>query len=123
MPATRKSSARGASGTKQSKRSRPGALDRLNESLDAAQKALGDLQGDLGRGARDMVKNVSRLVRDARRDTAKLNRAVMKDLGQLGQALTPGGNGARTNRRTTTRRAATPAKRTRTRRTTSTPNT
>jgi hypothetical protein len=88
MATTNKSSARTAS-AKQSRRPGAASFDRVNESLDAAQKALGDLQGDLGRGGRDIVKNVSRLIRDARRDTAKLNRALVKDLGQLGRALTP----------------------------------
>jgi hypothetical protein len=91
MATTKKSSARTISANK-SRRPGAGSLDRLNESLDAAQKALADLQGDLGRGGRDIVKNVSRLLKDARRDTAKLNRAVVKDLGQLGRALTPGTN-------------------------------
>jgi hypothetical protein len=100
MATTRRSTAR-TNRAKQSGRGGRSPVDRLNESLEAAQKALSDMQGDLGRGARDMIKNVSRLVRDARRDTAKLNRALVKDLGQLGQALTPVGNGAsRTRRRT-----------------------
>lgn len=120
MPATKKSPARAGSGAKQSKKGNAGAMERLNESLDAAQKALADLQGDLGRGARDMAKNVSRLVRDARRDTAKLNRAVVKDLGQLGSALTPGGNGtSRANRKAPAKKGG--AKRTAARRTTSAP--
>jgi hypothetical protein len=110
MATTKKSSARTGS-AKQSRRPGAGSLDRLNESLDAAQKALGDLQGDLGRGGRDIVKNVNRLLRDARRDTAKLNRALVKDLGQLGRAITPG-----TNSRTTRK---SPAKRTSAKRTTS----
>lgn len=118
MATTKKSSARTTTKAKQSKGRGAGSLDRLNldrlkidrlnESLDAAQKALSDLQGDLGRGARDVAKNVSRLIRDARKDTAKLNRALVKDLGQLGQALTPGGNGAsRANKRKPVKRAAT----------------
>jgi hypothetical protein len=107
MATTKKSPARSNSGVKQSKSRGAGSLDRLNESLDAAQKALTDLQGDLGRGARDVVKNLSRLIRDARKDTAKLNRALVKDLGQLGQALTPGGNGSRTAKKAPAKRAAT----------------
>ena len=123
MATTKKSSARTNSRAKPSKSRGAGSIerlnldrikiDRLNESLDAAQKALSDLQGDLGRGARDVAKNVSRLIRDARKDTAKLNRALVKDLGQLGQALTPGRNGAPRSskkvpaKKTATKRAAT----------------
>jgi hypothetical protein len=114
MATTKKSSAR-TSSAKQSRRPGAGSLDRLNESLDAAQKAIGDLQGDLGRGGRDIVKNVSRLIRDARRDTAKLNRALVKDLGQLGRALTPGTD-SRTSRKSPAKRTA--AKRTSAKRTT-----
>jgi hypothetical protein len=113
MATTKKSPGRTGSGT-QSRRPGAGSLDRLNESLDAAQKALGDLQGDLGRGGRDIVKNVSRLLRDARRDTAKLNRALVKDLGQLGRALTPATN-SRTTRKSPAKRTA--AKRTAVKRT------
>jgi hypothetical protein len=113
MATTKKSSARTTNKAKQSKGRGAASLDRLNldrlnESLDAAQKALSDLQGDLGRGARDVAKNVSRLIRDARKDTAKLNKALVKDLGQLGQALTPGGNGAtRANKKAPAKRTAT----------------
>jgi hypothetical protein len=107
MATTKKSPSRANSRAKQSQRRGAVALDRLNESLDAAQKALAELQGDLGRGARDAVKNVSRLLRDARKDTAKLNRAVMKDLGQLGQALTPGRNGVRSAKKSPAKKSAT----------------
>jgi hypothetical protein len=106
MATTKKSSPRTNSRSKQSKSRGAGSLDRLNESLDAAQSALSDLQGDLGMGARAVVKNVRRLIRDARKDTAKLNRALVKDIGQLGQALTPGGNGSRTRKKAPAKRAA-----------------
>ena len=114
MPATKKSSTPKNTKAKQSTSRGAGSLDRLNESLDAAQKALGDLQGDLGRGARDVAKNVSRLIRDARRDTAKLNRALVKDVGQLGRALTPARNNTTRTRKSAAKK---PAKRTGTKRT------
>jgi hypothetical protein len=103
--ATKKSSTPRNSKAKQSNSRGAVSLDRLNDSLDAAQKALGDLQGDLGRGARDVVKNVSRLIRDARRDTAKLNRALVKDVGQLGRALTPARNGAKRTSKATAKKS------------------
>ena len=107
--ATTKKSSSGSGSAKGSRRPGAASLDRLNESLDAAQKALGEIQGDLGRGGRDIVKNVSRLLKDARRDTAKLNRALVKDIGQLGRALTPVTN-SRTTRKSPAKRTA--AKRT-----------
>jgi hypothetical protein len=118
--ATTKKSSSGSGSAKGSRRPGAASLDRLNESLDAAQKALGEIQGDLGRGGRDIVKNVSRLLKDARRDTAKLNRALVKDIGQLGRALTPGTNSG-TARKSPTKRTATKrtaAKRTTAKRTT-----
>jgi len=88
------------------------SLDRLNASLEAAQKALADLGGTLGRGGRDLLKDVQKLVRDARRDTARLNKTLLADLGQLQKTVT--GRGARsrasqkspTTRKTQTRKAA-----------------
>ena len=52
------------------------SLDRLNASLEAAQKALTDLGDNLGRGGRDLLKDVQKLVRDARR-VSRYMRAVV----------------------------------------------
>jgi hypothetical protein len=69
------------------------SLDRLNASLEAAQKALTDLSGNLGRGGRDLLKDVQKMVRDARRDTLRLNKALVADLDQLQKTVT--GRGGR----------------------------
>jgi hypothetical protein len=88
------------------------SLDRLNASLEAAQKALTDLGGTLGRGGRDVLKDVQKLVRDARRDTLRLNKSLLADLNQLQKTVTGRGGKprasqkSRTTRKTATRKAA-----------------
>jgi hypothetical protein len=83
------------------------SLDRLNASLEAAQKALTDLGGNLGRGGRDLLKDVQKLVRDARRDTGRLNKTLLADLGQLQKTVTGRGGKPRAGqkRRTTPKTA------------------
>jgi hypothetical protein len=107
---TRRRSAR----TRASSRKSTGAasLDRLNASLEAAQKALTDLGDNLGRGGRDLLKDVQKMVRDARRDTLRLNKSLLADLDQLQKAVTGRGGRSqasqknRTTRKTATRKAA-----------------
>jgi hypothetical protein len=88
------------------------SLDRLNASLEAAQKALTDLTANLGRGGRDLLKDVQKMVRDARRDTLRLNKALVADLDQLQKTVTGRGGRSRasqksrTTRGTATRKAA-----------------
>jgi hypothetical protein len=66
------------------------AINRLNTSLDSANKAIGDLRGDLGRGGRDLVKNVEKLIKDARKEGEKLNKSLRAELDQLQERLRPG---------------------------------
>ena len=88
------------------------SLDRLNASLEAAQKALTDLGGSVGRGGRDLLKDVQKLVSDARRDTLRLNKSLLADLNQLQKTMTGrggrprAGQKGRTTRKTATRKAA-----------------
>jgi hypothetical protein len=88
------------------------SLDRLNASLEAAQKALADLGSNLGRGGRDVLKDVQKLVRDARRDTVRLNKTLLADLDRLQKTVTGRGvrsrasQKSRTTRKTTTRKSA-----------------
>lgn len=92
---------------------RAASLDRLNTSLEAAQKALTDLGSSLGRGGRDVLKDVQKMVRDARRDTARLNKTLLADLDQLQKTVTGRGGRSRasqksaTTRKKATRKAAT----------------
>jgi hypothetical protein len=88
------------------------SLDRLNASLEAAQKAHTDLSGNLGRGGRDLLKDVQKLVRDARRDTGRLNKTLLTDPDQLQKTVTGRGSRprasqkSRTTRKTVTRKTA-----------------
>jgi hypothetical protein len=88
------------------------SLDRLNASLEAAQKALADLGGNLGRGGRDVLKDVQKLVRDARRDTVRLNKTLLADLDRLQKTVTGRGvkprasQKSRATPKTQTRKAA-----------------
>jgi hypothetical protein len=89
------------------------SLDRLNASLEAAQKALTDLGGNLGRGGSDLLKDVQKLVSGARRDTLRLNKSLLTNLNQLQKTMTGrggrprAGQKSRTTRKTATRKATT----------------
>src|SRR5881396_2922614 len=74
--------------TSSPKSTAPASLDRLNASLEAAQKALTDLGSNLGRGGRDLLKDVQKLLRDARRDTLRLNKSLITDLNHLQKTVT-----------------------------------
>jgi ABC-type transporter Mla subunit MlaD len=94
-PARRKTAARKGKGD--------ASLDRLNNSLDAAQTAIADLRKELGRGGRDLLKDVQKMVGDARRDTRRLNKRLRADLEELGGAIT--GRAKTTKKRAPARRA------------------
>ena len=74
---------------------RPGAdgervrptLDRMNDSLDAAQKAGKALRTDLSKGSRDLLKEIERMMAATRKDVTKLNKAVRSDLADLQKAI------------------------------------
>lgn len=58
-------------------------IGRIAKSLEAAQKDLTAIGGNLGTGASDLSKDVLKLLRDARRDVAKMSKAVRRDLEHL----------------------------------------
>ncbi len=83
-------------------------LERIAQSLEAAQKDLGALGGSLGTGVRDLRRDVNRMLRDARRDLLKMRRAVQRDLEKLQKDLTaaaPAKPASRRKRATTIRTA------------------
>jgi ABC-type transporter Mla subunit MlaD len=63
-------------------------LEHVSQSLEAAQKDLAQIGGTLGKGVRDLRRDVDRLLRDARRDLVKMSRAVQRDLDRLQKDLT-----------------------------------
>jgi len=89
---------------------RPRALNRLEKSIDAAQAALKDLRTELGRGRRDLVKDLDKTLTDARKNARSLSRTVTKDLGKLQKAATTrrpaAARGGRASARKTTKRTA-----------------
>jgi nucleoid-associated protein YgaU len=62
------------------------ALDRLNESIEAAEKALKDLRAEMSRGSRTLLKDVDSTLRDARKHVRSVRTGVAKDLEQLQKA-------------------------------------
>ena len=68
----------------------PKAISRLEKSLEAAELALKDLRRELGRGGRDVVKDLDRTLKDSRKNLRSLSRTVARDLGALQKAATRG---------------------------------
>jgi ABC-type transporter Mla subunit MlaD len=90
------------------------ALERLNDSIEAAQAALKDLRSEMSRGSRELLKDVDTTLRDARKNVRSISRRVATDLDQVQQAARgkkPAGAPKTTTRsaprKTTTRRSTT----------------
>src|SRR5437763_11632124 len=78
------------------------ALDRLTKSVDAAQDALKDLRGEMGRSGSGLLKDLDKQLKDARKSLRSSSKGVLKDLDDLQQKL-PGRGGAKKS--TTTRKS------------------
>jgi hypothetical protein len=63
-------------------------LERMADSLEAAQEAGKALRGDLGKGSRDLLREIERMMQATRKDVVKLNKAVRADLADLQKAVT-----------------------------------
>jgi hypothetical protein len=85
----------------------PRALDRLDKSIDAAEGALKDLRSELGRGGRELVKELEKTLRDSRKNLRSLSRTVAKDIGKLQSAATTGKTTAPRGRRAGARKTTT----------------
>lgn len=68
-------------------------LDRVMQSLEAAQKDLASIGGSLGTGVGDLRRDANKLLRDARRDVVKMRRAVQRDLVRLQKDLSAAATG------------------------------
>jgi hypothetical protein len=72
----------------------PAALKRLSQSLDGAQKALGDLRTHAGRTSaqttKDLHRDVGKLVSNAKRDTGKFATSIKKDFDKAQKAMASG---------------------------------
>lgn len=82
-PTTRRSSTRKAgTGTRGNK-----ALERVNDSIAAAQAALTDLRSEMSRGSRELLKDVETTLRDARKHLRNVSSHVSKDLEEVQHAV------------------------------------
>jgi ABC-type transporter Mla subunit MlaD len=81
------------------------SLDRVRDSIDAAQAALKDVRSEMNRSSRVLLKDVEKTLRDARKELRTVNRAVVKDLQEVQQTVR--GQKPKTPRKTgATRRSA-----------------
>lgn len=64
------------------------ALERLQDSVDAAEAALKDLRGEMSRGSRQLLTDVEKTLRDARRNLGRIRKRVVKDLEEVQRAAT-----------------------------------
>jgi hypothetical protein len=96
------------------------ALDRLRASIEAAEGALKDLQGEVSRDSRELLKDVGKTLRTAQRNLTRGRGRIVKDIEQIQQALVKGrtarpGATATSGKRASSKRTAAkraPAKRT-----------
>jgi hypothetical protein len=79
MPQTRRTNQAGSA-----------ALDRLRASIEAAETALKDLQSEVSRDSRALLKDVGRTLTTARRNLTRSRGRILKDLEQIQHALVKG---------------------------------
>jgi hypothetical protein len=77
------------------------AYERLTASVEAAQVALKELRGELGRGSRELLKDVDVTLRDARKNLRSVSRQVVKELEHVQRAGAGERAPARASRATT----------------------
>jgi hypothetical protein len=100
---------KGTAATTRARASGEKALKRLQDSVDAAEVALKDLRKEMGRGSRELLKDVETTLRDANKNLRRVSRSVVKDLEGVQKAAAGRGNTQRrasarpAKRRTTTR--------------------
>jgi hypothetical protein len=113
MPQARKSA---KTSSRSNSFKQPAALKRLTQSLDGAQKALGDLRTHAGRtsakSTRDLHRDLGKFVTSAKRDSGKFATALKKDFEQAQKTLTkaPASRaraGSKSTRSSTAKRATT----------------
>jgi hypothetical protein len=76
--------------TRRAKQAGNAALDRLQASIDAAETALKDLQGEVSRNNRALLKDIGTTLKATRRNVNRSRRRIAKDLQQIQQALVKG---------------------------------
>ena len=89
------------------KSSQPRALSRLEKSIDAAQGALKELRTELGRGGRDLLKDLEKTLGDSRKSLRSLRNTVTRDFEKLQKAASPRRAKKTARKRTGARKATT----------------
>ena len=90
MPQTASAGGRVRGGASRARHAGQGALDRLTQSVEAAEVALKDLRKELSKGSRDVLGDLETTLKDARKDLRRVRSIVAKDLAQIEQALVTG---------------------------------
>jgi hypothetical protein len=76
--------------TRRARQAGGAALDRLQASIEAAETALKDLRGEVGRDSRDLLKDLGTALKDARANLTRSRKQIVTDLEQIEQALVKG---------------------------------
>jgi hypothetical protein len=76
--------------TRRAKQAGSAALDRLQASIEAAETALTNLQGEVSRDSRDLLKDIGTTLKATRRNLTRSRRRIAKDLEQIEKALVKG---------------------------------
>src|SRR5271168_1457542 len=76
--------------TRRAKQAGSAALDRLRASIEAAENALKDLQGEVSRDSRDLLKDIGKTLKATQRNLTRSRRRIAKDIEHLEHALVKG---------------------------------
>lgn len=76
--------------TRRARQAGNAAFDRLRASIEAAETALKELQGEVSRDSRDLLKDMAKTLRTTRRSLTRSRGRIVKDLEQIQQALVKG---------------------------------
>jgi hypothetical protein len=87
MPPARRKTTRKQAPRRSAAKAGDASLKRLNSSLDAAHEALTELRKNLGRGGREVVKDVQGRVTELRKDARNLNKSLRSELGHLQKSI------------------------------------
>jgi hypothetical protein len=76
--------------TRRAKQAGSAALDRLRASIEAAETALKDLQGEVSGNSRDLLKDIGKTLKATQRNLTRSRRRIAKDIEHIENALVKG---------------------------------
>jgi hypothetical protein len=76
--------------TRRAKQAGSAALDRLRASIEAAETALKDLQGEVSRDSRDLLKDIGKTLKATQRNLTRSRRRIARDIEHIEHALVKG---------------------------------